>query len=92
LVGSTRPAAELELAAMFSRFSKPVVVKLGGGKTALIDSVELAREILLAWPFRKRGSKYRAAVVAIIEAEAPDIATIEQAFREAADEAGILEE
>jgi len=75
---------------MPSQFSKPVRVRLGGGKIVPVTSVAMAREVLLAWPPRKRGRLYRAAVIEIIEGEAPDTATMELAFREAAEEAGIL--
>jgi hypothetical protein len=77
---------------MTSHFSKPVVVYLSGGKTCFVNSIELAREVLLAWPLRKRGRKYRTAVITILEEQSPDIGAMEQAFREAAEEGGILKE
>lgn len=71
-------------------FSQPVSVYWGGGVTHVVSSWERAGDLLLDPKWPKRGRKYKAAVIAILEGGATDIDAAEKAFRVAAKEAGIL--
>lgn len=57
-----------------------------------VSNLEQAEELLMSPHWPGEGPAYDAAVIAIVERAAPDAAGMEDAFRDAAAEAGILRE
>ena len=78
---------------MLTWFSRRIPIQFAGTAIFDVSNLEWAGELLLdpRWP-KKKGRAYNAAVMAILEGGAADVAAAEKAFEAAARDAGVLRE